>query len=112
VEGEERALNASLRDEVYRIGREAIINAYRHSRAEDIETEIEYWATELRIVVRDNGCGIDPGKIQWTRKEQWGLRGMRQRAEQIGARLRILSRARLGTEVVLCVPARIAFEQN
>jgi len=110
VEGRERALKASLQDEVYRIGREAIVNAFRHSRAEDIETEIEYWPTELRIAVRDNGCGIDPEKLRGRRNGQWGLQEMRERAEQIGARLRVLSGAALGTEVVLCVPGRIAFE--
>jgi signal transduction histidine kinase len=112
VEGQQRALNPSLREEVYRIGREAIVNAYRHSRAEDIETDIEFGPNELRIAVRDNGCGIDPEKLEWGRNEQWGLLGMRERAEHIGARLRILSRVALGTEVVLCVPGRIAFEQS
>ena len=112
VEGRQRALKALLRDEVYRIGREAIVNAYRHSRAEDIETEIEYRPTELRIAVRDNGCGIDPQKLQWGRKGHWGLQGMRERAERIGARLRILSKIALGTEVELRVPSRVAFEQS
>src|SRR5262245_21592494 len=61
--GRERELRAGLRDEVYRIGREAIINAYRHSHATDIEMEIEYRPTELRLTVRDNGCGIDPHSL-------------------------------------------------
>ena len=112
VGGRQRALKASLREEVYRIGREAIVNAYRHSAAHDIEAEIEYWPTELRIAVRDNGCGIDPEKVQWSRNRHWGLRGMRERAEQIGARLRVMSRVKAGTEVVLCVPGRIAFERS
>jgi signal transduction histidine kinase len=111
VFGRTRALRPSLREEVYRIGREAIINAYRHSRARRIETEIEYGSTELRIAVRDNGCGIDPEKLQWTRKGHWGLRGMHERAEQIGARLSLWSGATLGTEVELCVPGHVAFEQ-
>ena len=112
VRGRERELRAGLRDEVYRIGREAIVNACRHSRARDIETEVEYWPTELRIAVRDNGCGIDPQELKWGRNGHWGLQGMRERAEQIGARLRLLSRVALGTEVELCVPSRIAFEQR
>jgi signal transduction histidine kinase len=112
VEGRQRELREELRDEVYRIGREAIVNAYRHSRAKDIETEIEYRGSELRITVRDNGCGIDPQELKWGRNGHWGLRGMRERAERIGARLRILSRVALGTEVELCVPGRLAFEQS
>jgi signal transduction histidine kinase len=112
VHGKERELKAGVRDDVYRIGREAIVNAYRHSQAQDIETEVEYRPTELRIAVRDNGCGIDPQDLQWGRKGHWGLRGMRERAERIGARLRFWSRIALGTEVELCVPGRIAFEQS
>jgi len=110
VEGPQRELRAGLRDELYCIGREAIINAHRHSRAMQIVTEIEYRSTELRIAVRDNGCGIDPQALE--RAGHWGLQGMRERAERIGARLRILSRVALGTEIELCVPSRIAFERS
>lgn len=110
VHGRERELRPGLRDEVYRIGREAIVNACRHSRARDIETEVEYRPNELRIAVRDNGCGIDPQELKWGQNGHWGLQGMRERAERIGARLRLLSRAALGTEVELCVPSRVAFE--
>ena len=110
VLGTEKKLRAGLLHEVYRIGREAIVNACRHARAKEIETEVEYRATELRIVVRDNGCGIGPQDLQWEKIGHWGLRGMRERADGIGARLRLWSEAALGTEVELRVPGRIAFE--
>jgi signal transduction histidine kinase len=110
VHGREKELRAELGHEVYRIVREAIVNACRHSRAGDIETELEYRPTELRIAVRDNGCGIDPQDLQCGRSVHSGLQVMRERAERIGARLRLLSRVALGTEVELCVPGRIAFE--
>jgi signal transduction histidine kinase len=109
VIGRQRELKAGLSDELYRIGREAIVNAYRHSRAKHIETEIEYRRTGLRIAVRDNGCGIDPQELQWGRPGHWGLQGMRERAERIGARLSLLSKVALGTEVEVCVPSRVAF---
>ena len=98
-----------LRDEVYRIGREALVNAFRHSRARQIEAELEYGVTELRIQVRDNGCGIDPEVLRAGRDGHWGLPGMRERAEKIGARLSVWSSATAGTEVELFVPAHIAF---
>jgi signal transduction histidine kinase len=110
VEGRQRELRAGLGDQLYRIGREAIFNAYRHAQAKRIETEIEYRPTELRIAVRDDGCGIDPRLLQ--RAGHWGLRGMRERAERMGAQLRVLSRIALGTEIELSVPSRVAFEQS
>lgn len=110
IHGRERTLRAGLADEVYRIGREAIANAYRHSRATEITIEVEYRPAELRLIVRDNGCGIDPQVLEWGRHGHWGLQGMRERAERIGARLRLWSRVARGTEVELHVPGRVAFE--
>ena len=112
VYGKERELADGPFEEVYRIGREAILNAYRHSGAKLIEAEIEYRPTELRIAVRDNGCGIDAHQLQRQDSRHWGLLGMRERAERIGARLRMLSRVTLGTEVELRVPNRVAFDQT
>jgi signal transduction histidine kinase len=110
VHGTERELRVGLGDDIYCIVREAIVNAYRHSGAKDIETEIEYRPSDLRFAVRDNGCGIDPQNLQWGENGHWGLQGMRERADRIGARLRVLSRSELGTEIELRVPGQIAYE--
>ncbi len=63
----------------------------------------------MRMVVRDNGSGIDPKILESGRDGHWGLTGMRERAARIGAKLKVLSRLERGTEVELCVPAEIAF---
>jgi signal transduction histidine kinase len=97
---------------VYRIGREALVNAFRHSEAAEIEVEIEFAASELRVLVRDNGLGIDPEVLRAGREGHWGLSGMRERAEGMGARLKVWSRAGAGTEVELSVPGEIAFERK
>jgi signal transduction histidine kinase len=109
VEGHPRALNPIIRDEVYRIGREALANAFRHSGAKAIEVELEYASTDLRMLVRDNGCGIDARVLHSGSEGHWGLSGMRERAVRIGARFRVLSRDNAGTEVELTVPASVAF---
>jgi signal transduction histidine kinase len=109
--GNERALSDRPFEEVYRIGREAILNAYRHSRAKVIEAEIEYRPTEVRIAIRDNGCGMDSQQLQREGGKHWGLLGMRERAERLGARLCLLSKVTVGTEVELRVPNRVAFAQ-
>lgn len=109
VEGRPKDLHPILRDDVYRIGREALVNAFRHARATTIEIELEYAPAHLRILVRDDGSGIDPQVLRSGRDGHWGLTGMRERAERIGARLNVRSRAAAGTEVELSVPGHIAF---
>jgi signal transduction histidine kinase len=112
VEGAAVSLQPAVRDDVYSIAREAVVNAFRHSMASNIEVELEYAGSELRILVRDDGCGIDPQVLHLGRDGHWGLSGMRERAERIGARLKVWSRAAGGTEVDLRVPSPVAFESH
>ena len=109
VEGAPKQLHPLIRDEAYRIGREALSNAFRHAQASKIEVELDYANKHLRILVRDNGTGIDEKVLQTGREGHWGLAGMRERAESIGARLKVWSRAQAGTEVELVIPGNIAF---
>jgi signal transduction histidine kinase/ligand-binding sensor domain-containing protein len=109
VEGPPQPLHPLIRDEVYRIGREALVNAFRHSGAAEIEVEIEFAARALRVLVRDDGQGIDPEVLRAGRDGHWGLSGMRERAERMGAQLKVWSRAGAGTEIELSVPGEIAF---
>jgi signal transduction histidine kinase len=112
VLGSARKLRPLIRDEVYHIGRELLVNAFRHSRASCIEVELDYARKRFRMVVRDDGCGIDPQVLHAGREGHWGLPGIRERAERVGARLRVWSRAAAGTEVALFVPKSIAFESR
>jgi signal transduction histidine kinase len=112
VEGRSRGLNPLIRDEVYSIGREALVNAFRHSGGDAVEAELEFDHNQLRLIVRDSGCGIDPEILRSGRDGHWGLLGMRERAERIGAKLKVWSRAAAGTEVELIVPGHIAFPRK
>jgi signal transduction histidine kinase len=109
VEGTPRALRPVIRDEIYWIGREALLNAFRHSGARKVELQMRYSAHQLRVVVRDDGCGIDPQLAQLGRECHWGLPGMRERAAKIASEFKIRSRASGGTEVELCVPGHVVF---
>ncbi len=109
VEGRPRLMHAVFRDEVYRIGREAVVNAFRHAQAKRIEVELEYAARYFRVAVRDNGRGIDPQVLQAGREGHWGLAGMRERTERIGGRFSAWSSAAAGTELELVVPSHLAF---
>jgi len=109
VVGHGRDLHPLLQDEVYRIGREALINAFRHARARHIELELRYAPEAFHLLVRDDGVGIDEHVLQSGRDGHWGLVGLRERAERIGAQLHVFSRPSAGTEVQLDVPANVAF---
>jgi signal transduction histidine kinase len=110
VEGTPLPLQPAIHAEVYSIGREALVNAFRHSGASDIEVELEYMPSRMRVSVRDNGRGIKPDVLRTGRDGHWGLSGMRERAERIGAKFKIMSGPSAGTEVELSVPGHIVFQ--
>jgi signal transduction histidine kinase len=113
VEGITRDLAPLVRDEVYRIGCEAVRNAFRHARAKRIEVEIRYDPRQLRLRVRDNGKGMDPKVMsEGGRAGHHGLPGMRERAELVGGKLAIWSELDSGTEAELTIPAAIAYTES
>ena len=93
VEGKPRQLNPAIRDEVYRIGREGLVNAFRHSGATAVEIEIDYTPGELRMFVRDDGRASIRRSLRSGTAGHWGITGMKERAERIGGSLTIRSRA-------------------
>jgi signal transduction histidine kinase/ligand-binding sensor domain-containing protein len=113
VEGSHRSLSPIVHDEIYRIGRELLRNAFRHAQASRIEAEIRYDNRKLRLRIRDDGRGIDREIMaEGARAGHWGLPGARERATQIGARLDFWSEAGAGTEVELTVPASTAYAKS
>ncbi|MCK8502536.1 sensor histidine kinase [Myxococcus fulvus] len=110
VRGEARTLEPLVADELYRIGREAIGNAFVHSRAREVEVSLLFGDPELRLCVRDDGRGIDMATLErGGRAGHWGLRGMRERAEKVGGRLDIISGDGRGTEIQVVVQAQRAY---
>jgi len=110
VEGSPQDLHPILRDEIYRISGEALRNAFHHARARKIEVEIRYDRRQLRVRVRDNGVGIDPGVLNSEgRAGHFGLKGVRERAKNIGGQLEVWSEQGAGTEVELTVPDSVAY---
>ena len=113
VEGPPRDIKMVLQDEIYRIGREILRNAFHHARAKKIEVEIRYDAQELRIRFRDDGIGIAPEVLnEGARAGHWGLPGVRERAKLAGAKVDFWSEAGAGTEVQVAVPASAAYAKS
>ena len=110
VEGATRDLAPLVRDDVHRIACEAVRNAFLHAQAGRIEVEIGYERQRLRLLVRDDGKGIDEKVLaEGGRPGHFGLAGMRERAQLVGGKLAVFTRPDSGTEVELTIPASIAY---
>ena len=107
VEGTPHRLLPVAKDEIYCIGREALLNAFRHSQASLIELQVIYADDLLRLRVRDDGTGVDADALErGSRPDHWGVLGMRERAKGLGAQLEIWSKTGAGTEIELRVPGK------
>lgn len=106
TEGDTSMLHPVVEEEMYFIGREAIVNAFLHSHATEVSVEINSDNKTVRIRCCDNGCGFDPATLKNGSKDgHWGLVGMKERAGKIGATLECLSAPGKGTEIRLTVAA-------
>jgi len=110
VSGTARQLRADVHDEIYAIAREALFNASRYADASRIALEINYSGSAFVMRIRDNGRGLDKSvAAAGNRPGHWGLQGMRERANCIGAALDIVSQAGDGTVITVTVPAKKAY---
>lgn len=111
VVGATKEMHPVVRNEIYRIGYEAIRNACKHSRGSQLEVELKY-GNDLAIRVRDNGMGIDQDVTERGKNEHFGLQGMRERVARIGGELTLVSSANSGTAITVVVPGRIVFRPS
>ena len=112
VIGAPQGLDPVVSTEAYRIGREALANAFTHSNGSKIEAELTYEPAQLSLRIRDDGDGMDQETLASGRSGHWGIPGMRERAQKIGARVDLFSRPTSGTEVQLTIPARLAYAKG
>jgi signal transduction histidine kinase len=111
--GKKRWLRPTVREELLKIIKESLSNAFRHANAKEIEIQIAYTSSALEICISDDGVGIDPMIMEEGGKRgHWGLSSMRQRAVEIDGQLKILRRPAGGTEVRIKIPASRAFRSR
>jgi signal transduction histidine kinase len=110
VVGDAREMHPIVRDEIYRVGYEAIHNACTHSGASQLKVELRY-AHDLALRVTDNGTGVDPAIADRGKDGHFGLQGMRERAARIEGKLTLESSSNSGTEIKLIVPGGIVFRK-
>ncbi len=108
VSGQIQEMHPIVRDEVYRIGYEAILNACVHSQATQLRVELSY-AQDLSLRICDNGAGIDPDIMHRGKPGHFGLQSMRERTARIMGKFSVESSAGSGTAVTLTVPGGIIY---
>jgi len=97
-------LSPEVQAQMIRIMQEALSNIRKHANATRIEVELRTWNGDLVLEVRDNGQGFALEDVSGLSK--YGLRGMQERAELIGADFQIISKEQQGTTVRLSLPMR------
>jgi signal transduction histidine kinase len=108
--GIERQLGSIANHELCAIGREALTNAFRHANAAHVRLTLNTTSTELTLIVRDDGCGIDEEILeQGYRPGHRGLLNIRERAERLGANYSLRSSPEVGTTMEVIVPGYIAY---
>ena len=113
VQGAARELHPIVREEGFLICREALANAFQHSRAQTIEAEVTYGDRTLNVRIRDDGHGISTAVLDaGSRPGHFGLTGMRERATKLGGQIEVWSSTGAGTEVDLRIPARVAYRRS
>jgi PAS domain S-box-containing protein len=100
LRGQPRELPAEWEANILRIGQEALTNVLRHARASEFKVLLAFNSREIRLDLRDNGCGLDLRR----RHEGFGLQGMRERAEGMGGHISIQSGEGKGTVISIVLP--------
>lgn len=86
---------------LYRVAQEALSNVTRHARATRVCVELRPASDQLLLIIADDGKGFDPALVKGG---HFGLKGLRERADLIGATLEIVSQPQRGTTVTLYMP--------
>jgi signal transduction histidine kinase len=106
IEGEGR-LPPHVEEGLYRVAVEALNNALRHAQARCISVSLCFDPEAARLEVADDGIGFDPAAVG--KAGGLGLRGMAERAEEMGGIWRVESSLGTGTRVTIVAPAHFTF---
>ena len=105
ITGENHKLPLGADFQLLSIAQEALANAFKHAQAKHIFISLESTAEITRLSVRDDGCGFTPGMLDRTDLPHFGVLGMRERADRIGADLSITGAPGAGCMVTLTLPS-------
>lgn len=97
-------LPEAVENNLLRIGQECLTNAVRHAHPQRLTVELVRGDADVRLIVSDDGDGFDAATLNQTQDGHFGWRGIRERAEQIGAQVELQSQPGKGTTVTVVFP--------
>jgi ligand-binding sensor domain-containing protein len=98
-----RPLDIELRQHLWLIFKEMVVNAARHSEARKVDISFGLKGNTLRLVVQDNGVGIGE---ELKRKSGHGIKNIKKRAGKIGAELKLETDSKIGTRWIMRLSMR------
>ena len=106
IEGKRQYCSAEMEEELLRIAQSAVSNAVLHSQGSQVHLQLTYRPESITLRISDDGCGIAPEILKDGRPGHFGLKGMRERAERIGAEFSIISEPGAGASVFVIASIR------
>lgn len=107
VRNDEIVLDCYVSEELFFIAREALTNAFHHAHATSIRVILDFGKREFSMICSDDGCGMDLGKLV-ARSGHYGLVGMRERSDRLGATFQCTSAPGQGTSIAVRLPCHLA----
>ena len=94
-------LSSDVEQCVYRVAQEAVSNVVKHASAKNLTVKLEFIEGKVTLAVSDDGVGFDVDKSD--KRSDFGLTGMRERAQLIGGELSVMSKPGYGTTIQLTI---------
>jgi signal transduction histidine kinase len=110
LHGAPRRLAPDVESVLFRIAQESLINVGKHASAQSVRVDLTFEDELVTLEVTDDGVGFDPDAALKapSHREAWGLLGMRERADLVGGRFRVLSQPDRGAKVIVEAPVGVA----
>jgi signal transduction histidine kinase len=109
IEGDEADYPRLVLMTIFRVAQGALTNVQKHAQASQADIEVVLTEQEIRLCMRDNGCGFDTAVLinpPAERESSFGLQGIQERLELVGGTMQLTSRLNEGTQLLVAIPKR------
>jgi signal transduction histidine kinase len=112
VQGAPRKIDSVLEHHMLRICEEALANVVKHAHATRVETVLDFTSQEVQLEIRDNGRGFEPISCQVSKRDHFGLLGIKERVASLCGTLSVDSAPGRGTRLLVKIPTERALRLN